>query len=220
MDVLRQEGLARVSRPLRATAGVRLVTSQLGPGYVRGDSFAVEGSVGAGATLVVTAQAAGRALGSGAASAASATWHVHEDATLHLLGEPLIAYEGARHRATLDVTLGAGATFAFIDVVAANGDVAGIDTQLRVRCEGRLIVHDALRLGPEHLRGAIGTAVFLRCGAPDAADAARLRHAECCATAPGIRLSAGTTRAGGLVVRARGPRAGLVREALVRAIGL
>ena len=220
VDTLRQEGLARCSRPLPDRAGaVRLVTSQLGPGFVRGDRFVTEGFVGAEAELVVVTQAAARALGAGASSLAASTWHVADRATLRLLGEPLAAYSEARHRSTLEVALAGSATFAYLDVLVAAEAFASLETRLRVLHDGRLLVHDALSLSPAHLEEAIGTALYL---CPNRSEDERTiqrervdRAADAAFRAYGVTIGSGTARGAGIVIRSRGPSASLVRAALV-----
>jgi urease accessory protein UreH len=227
VDVLRQEGLARCSRPLPAAGGaIRLVTSQLGPGFVRGDYFTCEGTLTAGARLIVTPQSATRTLGAGSPSRAHAEWSVEAGAELQLLGEPLVAYDGADHHATTDVVLAHGARFLFLEVIAASGAFLSLRTRLRVRYAGRLVVHDALHVTPRHVAVAIGSAFVIGGGATDpegsAADpearAARIAEVSRRAQAHDVRLGTGTLAGGGYAFRATGAHAARVQTALSEAL--
>lgn len=203
------EGLARCSRPFALpSGGARLVTMQLGPGYVRGDRFAWAGSVGAGAELAMTAQAATRALGHGSESVATTRWHVGIGATLRLVGEPLVLYENARHRATTEVELEPGGTLVYVDVIVARGAFSHVATRLRVRAAERLLLQDALALSPERLTGAVGSAFVVRAADSAPGDAGDLATADAAAYEArcryGVRVGVGRPAGAGLTVRAVG----------------
>jgi hypothetical protein len=167
VETLRQEGLARCSRPLpdsSRSGATRLVVSQLGPGFVRGDRFTTDGELGPGGQLTVAAQAAARVLGEGAASEALTTWRLGAGARLFMAGEPTMLYAGATNRSYSTVTLGAGASLAWIDAIAPYGAFERATTQLRVFYGDRLAVHDRLVLTPARLPAALGSAYYLRDG--------------------------------------------------------
>ncbi len=223
MDTLRQEGLARCSRPFALpNGGARIVTMQLGPGYVRGDRFECVGSVGSRAELVVTAQSATRALGRGAESLSTTVWDVGAGGTLRLFGEPLVLYAGVQHRASLDIELQSGATLALVDVVAAREPFVRVATRLRVRSGRELIVHDAFVLTPERCPGAVGSAFFLRGDISEAETRSALAAADAAASAAqetyGVRIGIGSPARGGVSVRVLGKAAANVRASLVEIV--
>jgi urease accessory protein UreH len=213
------EGLARCSRPFAMpSGGARLVTMQLGPGYVRGDRFACAGRVGARAELTMSPQAATRALGRGDESLATARWHVGAGATLRLLGEPLVLYSGTRHRAETEIELEPEATLVYLDVVVASGEFESVTTRLRVHTGERLLLHDALSLTPERLHGAVGSAFVVGGTLARSTEAASFAAADVAAHAASlrfdVRIGVGRPACGGLSVRARGDRAASVHAAL------
>ena len=212
VETLRQEGLARCSRPLpdsSRSGATRLVVSQLGPGFVRGDRFETYGELGAAADLTVAAQSAARYLGRGAASESHASWIVGPGAMLVLLNEPAIAYEGATHRSRVDVELASGASFAAIDTISPHQSFERVTTSLHVFCGGALSIHDRLELTPRRLGGeAFGTAVYVRNGMTTFAGARLCSELDEVARhltdGTSLRIGIGIPQGGGLVVRARG----------------
>jgi urease accessory protein UreH len=195
---------------------------QLGPGYVRGDRFACSGSVGALAELDMVTQAATRALGRGDESSATAQWRVGAGGTLRLLGEPLVLYDFARHRTTTDVELELGATLAYVDVIAASRPFASVATRLRIFAGDRLLVHDALHLTPERLRGAVGSAFFVCVAETAHSDERELAAADSAAIGAavrhGVRIGIGRPACGGVSVRAVGAGAASVHAALLEVL--
>ncbi len=223
VDTVRYEGLMRCSRPFAAADGsARLVVAQLGPGFVRGDRFAVRGELGAGAALHIESQAATRAIGEGDASQLETRWQLGTEASLVSMAEPTVAYTDASHRTRTTVTLARGASLAWLDAVAPNGHFERFETSLRVFFGERLALHDALRLTPERLGAGVVSACFMRAGM-SAARSAELVHA---ADALGARLAEGddlalgigSPAAGGVIVRARGARIREIRAALVNVL--
>jgi len=218
VDTLRQDGLCRCSRPFAEPNGAaRLVTSQLGPGYVRDDRFTLDVAVGAGAELILETQSATRALGRGGVSEARTHIALARDAKLFVASEPLVAYDGAAHRARTDVTLAADASFAWVDCIAPHGAFERVTTTLRVAIGDRIVLHDALRLTPARLRSVIGSAYYVRAAMSAARSAALLAVADGLAAelAPAdIELGIGTPAIGGVTVRARGPDARAIRSLL------
>jgi len=221
VETLRQEGLARCSRPLAepgAPQAARLVVSQLGPGFVRGDRFTTDGELGPGGQLTVAAQAAARVLGEGAASEALTTWRLGPGARLFIAGEPTMLYAGATNRSYSTVTLGAGASLAWIDAIAPYGAFERATTQLRVFYGDRLAVHDRLVLTPARLPAALGSAYYLRDGLSPERQAELLAAADAFAAracdAGQLRIGVGNSAAGGIALRAVGDRVRDVREAL------
>ncbi|MBD5635176.1 MAG: urease accessory protein UreD [Candidatus Eremiobacteraeota bacterium] len=218
---MRQEGLARCSRPLsepQRAGAARLIVSQLGPGFVRGDRFLTEGELCEGADLVVAGQAATRLLGGTRPSEALATWRLGRDANLFISGEPSVAYDGATHLSRGCVTLAEGASLAWLDAIVAHGRFARVTTALRVYFDGRLAIHDVLALTPERLGEALGTAHYVRAGIAPERSLALVAVADEAATRAcaggSLRIGVGSPAAGGVVMRARGRQVRDVRAAL------
>jgi urease accessory protein UreH len=192
---------------------------------VRGDRFETDGFVGTGASLVVAAQSATRALGAGRRSESVSHWRVAAHASLALLGEPLVAYAGAGHRSELVIDLDPNATVTLIDVALANGTFASVASRIHVVSGGRIALYDAWELEPQIEPRAIGSAYVLAPGSDaetlaamrDAADDALSQSARE-AEASGFRAGADLVACGGVGIRAVGPHATILRTALVRAV--
>ncbi len=220
VDRAHYDGLMRCSRPFAEPDGsARLVVAQLGPGFVRGDRFAVTGEIGRSATLHLESQSATRALGEGEASHVEANWQLGEGAALVCTAEPTVAYAGASHRTRATVTLAHGASLAWLDAIAPYGRFERFETSLRVFFGDTLALHDALRLRPERLGAGVVSACFVRAGM----SARRSAELVAAADAMGSRLAAnedvalgvGSPAAGGIIVRARGARIREIRSGLV-----
>ncbi len=216
VDVLRQDGLARCSRPLSDPSmpgAVRLVISQLGPGFVRGDRFETRGELGPHADLVVAAQSATRILGLGAPSVAHSTWTVAEGARLFIRGEPSIPHDGASHIAETRVELARGASLTWLDALAPHGTFGTIATSLRVFTDTKLVIHDRSTYRPANLRSAIVTGLYVRAGITADATAVLVSLADSCAAKAraGTLIGVGSPACGGVMLRATGPS---VRDAL------
>ncbi len=220
IDSARYDGLMRCSRPFAESDGsARLVVSQLGPGFVRGDRFTIGGELGRAATLHLESQSATRALGDGDASHVETRWQLGEGATLVCTAEPTVAYVGASHRTRATVTLAHGASLAWLDAIAPYGRFERFETSLRVLFGDTLALHDALRLTPERLGTGVVSACLIRAGM----SATRSAELVAAADAAGSRLAAnedvalgiGSPAAGGVIVRARGARIREIRSALV-----
>jgi urease accessory protein UreH len=216
---LRQEGLSRCSRPFTEPGGAaRLVLSQLGPGFVRDDRYELDVRLAGGAELRLEAQAAGRALGSGGVSHWHARFALDRDAGLFYAGEPLIPYDGAAHAAGASVTLAPGAWLAWLDTLAPHGTFEAVASSFRAFYGDRLVIHDVMRLTPERLPEALGSAYYLRSGIDEAQTEALVAAAGALGAqlAPrfGARIGVGSAAAGGVTFRARGPQVRPVRALL------
>jgi urease accessory protein UreH len=220
VDTVRYDGLMRCSRPFAEPDGAaRLVVAQLGPGFVRGDRFAVTGELGDAAALHLESQAATRAIGEGDASHVQTRWQLGAGAMLVSAAEPTVAYAGASHRARATVTLAHGASLAWLDAVAPHGRFQRFETSLRVFFGERLALHDALRLTPERLGTGVVSMCYVRAGMSATRSAALVAAADAAGTRLGARedlaLGIGSPAVGGVIVRARGPRIREIRTALV-----
>jgi urease accessory protein UreH len=196
---------------------VRVVVATLGPGYVRGDAFAISGRVGEGAHLIVGAQSASRALAGSPASSCAAEWSVGEGATLELCNEPLVVFEGAAHETRTAVRLERDATVTLIDLV-----VLGTGRRRRVTSTTRIVSASGLVLADRSVFGAtvepqtaVGTLVTVH--ESDRGERVReiLRRETLVLRGAGISLGVGSTPAGASVVRILGDEPWTIRSALL-----
>ncbi|MDB5095309.1 MAG: Urease accessory protein UreD [Candidatus Eremiobacteraeota bacterium] len=204
---MRADGLWRTSRPFRDGEAARVVVSQLGPGMVRGDAFAVSGRVTRGAHLIVGAQMATRVLSGPEAATSVAEWTLEAGSFLELLAEPTLVADGAAYAARLTLRLEPGARAHVVELVRRERGAALRVVTVATRA-GRLALVDALRFDAgDDDDAAIGTLVIL--GAVDVA--AVDRAADRCA---GVRAGIGVTRDGDVLVRVIGPEVWPVQAAL------
>ena len=208
----------RASRGFPEASAIRVVVATLGPGYVRGDRFAVSGRVGAGAHLIVGAQSASRALPGTPGSSAIGEWFVGEAARLELRNEPLVVFEGAVHETRTDVHLERGASVTLTDlVVLAGGASREVSSTTRVVSAAGLVLADRAVFRPAlDTYEAVGTLVTVREG--DRGERVRevLDHEALALRGGGLAIGVGGTPAGASVVRILGRDAWTVRSALVR----
>jgi urease accessory protein UreH len=224
---LRQEGLSRCSRPLPAPGGAaKIVIAQLGPGFVRGDRYELDVTLGDRAHLVLEMQSAARAFGGGSASSSVQRIDVGRDARLVFAGEALVAYDGAVHRSQTHVRLADGASLAWVDCIAPHGAFTSVTTALRIDIAGRLAVHDVLRLTPRRLDGhAFGSAFYLRAGMSAERSEQLVAIADAAFANPEAPITAstdievavgvGSPATGGVTLRASGLRVADVRQTLL-----
>lgn len=214
---MRSEGLLRASRGFREGDAVRVVVAMLGPGYVRGDRFAICGRVGPDAHLVVGAQSAARALAGTPASSSIAAWWVGEGATLELHNEPLVVFEGAVHETRTEVRLERAARLTLIELAVLGGRSAWeLTATMRIVSPSGLVLADRSVFGaavdpPQ----AVGTLVIVREG--DRGEAAReiLRAQAPALRAEGMSVGIGSTPAGASIVRILGNEPWAMRSALL-----
>ena len=122
-------------------------------GPVGGDSLALRVDVGRRSTLVLRDVSATLLLPGpdGAQSRTCTTIHVHAEATLIWLPEPVIAAHGCRHINDVRIELEAGARLLLREelLLGRHGESPGTVRQhLRVRLEGRPLLHQQLSVGP------------------------------------------------------------------------
>ena len=195
---IRTRGLCRASRPFHEGAAARVIVSQLGPGFVRGDAFSSGGRIEAGAHLIVAGQMATRVLCGPDTVTNAAAWSVAAGATLELLAEPTLVCADASYTSRTELELDPGARAVVMEIVHREHGAALAMTTVARRGE-RLALHDALRFDAGDAdAGAIGTlAVF---GA-HAGLAALDRAADACVA---VRVGVDTLRDADLLARVVG----------------
>jgi urease accessory protein UreH len=207
VERVRAGGLWRTSRPFRDGDAARVVVSQLGPGMVRGDAFAVSGRVQRGAHLIVAGQMATRILSGPEPATSAAEWIVEEGASLELLAEPTLVAAGAVYDARLVLRLAAGARACVVELVRRERDAALHTVTTAMRRDRHALI-DALHFDAgDDDAGAIGTLLVL--GVNDVAALDRAAG-EC----QGVRVGIGIGRDGDALVRVVGGEVWPVRDAL------
>jgi urease accessory protein UreH len=208
---IRSSGLSRSSRPFREGDAARVVVSQLGPGMVRGDAFALGGRVAPGAHLIVAGQMATRVLSGPEPVTTNAEWHVESGATLELLAEPTLICAGASLVARTHLTLAGDARAIVLELVRREPGAA-LSVSTTVRIGERLALADTLRWDADDDEDrALGTLVAIGMSIDvEALD----RIAD---TLTGVRAGIGTLRTGGVLARIRGESVWAV-QAAVRAL--
>ncbi len=207
---LRADGLLRASRPFAEGLDARLMFGHLGPGYVRGDTFATDGHVASGATLYVTGQQSARVLSGPDAVTAQATWVLEDGATLTVIGEPTLIAGGAGYIARTTYTVGRGASVCALDVTRR--DPGGrLDIRTTVfAASGAPMLIDAMRIDADNDDVlAVGTLLFAGRRPPTI----ELDAAASASASDSVRLGVGTF-SDGAVVRALGASVRDVRAAL------
>ena len=160
LDGLRQVGClkARFPRPVHA-GWLDIVTLNTSGGIAGGDVLDAAFAVGFGAQVSIAAQAAERfyrALPGSAASSVRTRIAVAEGAAAEWLPQETILFDRCAVRRHLSVELAADARFLGVESLifgrAAMGEVvehASLRDTIEVRREGRLLLHDAVRLEDE-----------------------------------------------------------------------
>jgi len=204
IERVRYEGVARCSRTFWRDGAALVMLSNLGPGIIRGDSIEIVGTVGPGARLIVTEQAATRVLGGVSSSRIDAAWSVAAGATLELCPEPIVAHLGGEATIATTIDCASDATVIVRDLASVSN---GTRLRLRtlVRIAGRDAFYDSIELGA-HAPPAIGTLAIIG-QSPDVASLDALAAASPLRVGVGVLVS-------GLFVRVLGSAVWPVRELL------
>jgi len=197
----------------RAGDAAWIVTSSYGGGLVDGDHVALEVDVDAGATCVVTSQAAQKVY-RGTASQTTVV-RVHAGATALVVPDPVVPFRGARFTQKTRIELGEGASLALVDCVTAGRVAYGerwaadrIETTLEVARTSttvdpaNLMLLDRVIIDARRMRrfDALATALLL---GPRFADLAAAELARVAAE-PITKRIAASPLADGAIVRVAG----------------
>ncbi len=159
---LHQSGSAKVLLPQEAGADLTAILLNTAGGITGGDRFAYAGRAEAGAALTLSTQAAERAYRAqpGEQGRMDVTLNAAEGARIDWLPQETILYDGSNLRRTLDIDLAPGARLLAVEAVILGRPAMGerlndfaFADHWRVRCDGRLVYADALRLSPAALQG-------------------------------------------------------------------
>lgn len=168
---VRGAGPLRLLCPRAAGNAGWIVASSLGGGLVDGDALALEVTVDAGATCVVTTQASTKVY-KGTSSQRTSV-RVHGDGRALVVPDAVVPYRDARYVQRTEVTLDAASTLVLCDVLTAGRVAYGerwsateLDLLLAIDRAGERLVFDRIRLASDaagRMRRfeAIATAILL-----------------------------------------------------------
>jgi urease accessory protein len=213
-DVLRARGAGplRLLCPRAAGQAGWIVTSSLGGGLVDGDAVALEVTVEAGATGVVTTQASTKVFKGSSRQALHVT--IEGDGAALVVPDPVVPYRDATFVQETKIAMTAASTLVACDVVTAgrvaHGErwrAARVDSALRIAIDGvprvidRIVIADGGRLGRFE---ALATCVLL---GPRVREIAAAQLAALTTIRRGIPvIVAGSPVAGGAMFRIAGVR--------------
>jgi urease accessory protein len=166
LDVARVERRSVVRRAY-ATSPLRLLTpknhggaawvyaSSYGGGLVGGDDLRLTVSVGPDASVFLSSQASTKVYRSQACSSLHLEAGVAAGGQLILWPDPVVCFAGSSYRQEQRIDLAAGAGLILVDTISSGRRTAGerwqfdeYSARLTVRCDGRLVLLDGLRLSP------------------------------------------------------------------------
>jgi urease accessory protein len=209
---MRAAGPLRLMSPRAAGDAAWIVTSSLGGGLVDGDHVALEVTVDAGATAVVTTQASSKIYKG--CSSQRLDVAVHGNGCVLVVPDPIVPYRDSTYAQQTRIALAEQASLVLCDVVTAGRIAYGerwscttLDLLLAIERAGAPLLHDRVILDraiPDRMRrfAALATAVMIgpRVGALGVAELAKLgqvaKHARL--------IVAGSPLADGAIIRIAG----------------
>jgi urease accessory protein len=152
-----QEGAAKLRLPHRDGPGLEAVLINTAGGLTGGDRLSWDIGVGDGADLTTTTPASEKIYRTAGGEAhVSAKVVVGEGGRIAWLPQETIVYDGSALTRRLDVTLGEGAQALLVEAIVlgrkAHGETvarAHFRESWRVRCAGKLVHAEELKLGPD-----------------------------------------------------------------------
>ena len=204
--------------------------SSYGGGLVGGDRLAIDVTVEPGAHALLSTQASTKVYRSPHGASITLAAAVGRDGVLVSLPDPVVAFTESSFRQRQTFDLDAGAAVVALDWMTSgrlgHGERWAFDryaSATTIRVDGRLAIHDAVRLDREDgdLATRLGRfdvlAVVAIAGAPLAADARRIADAIgriAPARRPPVIVSAAATAGPGCVIRLAGAGVEAVRDAI------
>lgn len=243
LDRLRQEGCLKARFPrAEPGGGLEVVTLNSSGGVAGGDRLGTAIGAGAGTRATIASQAAERFYRAlpGSVSAVTNAVSVEPGAALEWLPQESIVFDGAALRRSLRIDLAADASFLGVESLVfgrtAMGEVvhrADIDDLIEVRRDGRLLLHDRIRLSGAVAdmlgRAAIGrgaaavaTILHLAPGAESRLDALRAALAphDAGASASSQAEAGASAWDGMLIARIVGENGACLRDAVVAGLAV
>jgi len=204
--------------------------SSYGGGLVGGDRLAIDVTVEPGAHALLSTQASTKVYRSPRGASITLAAAVGRDGVLVSLPDPVVAFAESSFRQRQTFDLDAGAAVVALDWMTSgrlgHGERWAFDryaSATTIRVDGRLAIHDAVRLDREDgdLATRLGRfdvlAVVAIAGAPLAADARRIVDAIgqiAPSRRPPVIVSAAATAGPGCVIRLAGAGVEAVRDAI------
>jgi urease accessory protein len=134
-----------------------IYTSTFGGGLVGGDAFDLDLTIGDGATVYLSTQAATKVYRSSAPTSVEVRACVGREATLMVVPDPVICFAGSSFRQVQRFELHDEASLVFVDWLSSGRHASGerwqfdrYDSRVFIDRGRRRIVHDGLLLSPEH----------------------------------------------------------------------
>jgi urease accessory protein len=137
--------------------GAWVYLSGFGGGLVSGDRYEIDVDAESGTTALISTQASTKVYRSSAGCSQSVRCRVGEDASLLLLPDPVVCFEGARYTQRIDVDLAPGASALVFDGFTCGRSARGerwkfhrYESRSTLTRAGRPVFVDAVRLDPSH----------------------------------------------------------------------
>jgi urease accessory protein len=131
-------------------------TSSYGGGLVDGDAISLDVEVGAGAAAFLSTQASTKVYKSRRGTSSELRARVEDGGLLVVAPDPVVCFAASRYRQAQEFDLARGAALVAVDWMSSGRRASGerwlfdeYDARLSVRFDGRLLVHDRLRLCAE-----------------------------------------------------------------------
>lgn len=132
-------------------------TSSFGGGLVDGDRLVLDVDVGAGASVFCSTQASSKVYRSPRGTSAEMHGRIGAGALLAVVPDPVVCFAGSRYQQTQQFDLAAGSSLVLVDWLTsgrhASGERWAFDayrSRLRVRQQGKPVMHDAVALLASH----------------------------------------------------------------------
>ena len=147
----------RLLMPANPGDAAWVYTSSFGGGLVNGDRLVVDAEVGPGASVFLSTQASTKVYRSPRGTSMEMHARVGSGALLVVAPDPVVCFAECRFQQTQQFDLDAGANLVLVDWMTAGRHVSGerwafdeYRSRLRVRQQGKPVVHDAVGLLAAH----------------------------------------------------------------------
>lgn len=146
----------KLLHPKNAGSAAWVYAATYGGGLLGGDTIALDARMEAGASAMISTQASTKIYRSDGAVAQRLRAHAAEDSLLVLLPDPVTPFAASSYSQEQHIDLAPSANLVAVDWMTAGRVSFGERWQFRsyasrtwVRRDGRVILHDAMRLSPE-----------------------------------------------------------------------
>jgi urease accessory protein len=143
----------RLLTPKNHGSAAWIYTSSYGGGLVDGDRIALDVDVGPGAAAFLSTQASTKVYRSPRGTSSELHARISTDGLLAVIPDPVVCFAASRYRQLQSFDLSTGSGLVVVDWVSSGRHASGerwafheYVARLRVRVEGKLVLHDALAL--------------------------------------------------------------------------